>query len=162
MSKLTTPTNLIENPPTLKVEIQPKPDFWSDVMVTATDGAYGGIWYWADSTKSPEGNNALECTKVVNGHDVDEHWIGYWIRTKEATGSAIWDDKVFYSPYRVTWKTLAVGMEYLLAGKDANGRSLPLSDHLVRGVVEQDAGEIDSDLADVIVQLGVFGEVVFG
>jgi hypothetical protein len=46
-------------------------------------------------------------------------------------------------------------------GEDAH-LSVRYRDHLLKAYREEDAGEIDSDDADNLVQLGLFGKVVYG
>lgn len=60
----------------------------------------------------------------------------------------------------VTHDTVMDGIRRILDGTVKISQDL--RDHLAAGVSEGDAGEIDSDVADCIIQVGLFGELVYG
>ena len=83
------------------------------------------------------------------------------IKTTVTIGDKYFDDLVYWKPFLVDWNVLANGAQYLLLGKDVMGRSISSSE-TVEGLLTQDAGCIDAIGADVLVQLGVFGQMIFG
>lgn len=141
---------------TLRVEVTPEKQFWSDLMVTAFDGQYGGCWYWA----TPANDNWLHTEAMVAGHDVENLWTATDIKLKEPLGDPLMD-QMFNDGYRVTWHTLCWGFKYALRGTDAYGQPAGYSD-LQKAMLQQDPGEVDADAIDVLVQMGVFGQVIFG
>lgn len=119
----------------------PREQFLSDVIVTAIEG---GIGYWAVCLQYQwEGN------VVVTDHR--QHGGGTLaIISPTDTGSI----------YTITPNTIAHGIAVLQA--DSTVCAASLRDKILAASRENDAGEIDSEAADVIVQAGLFGEVVYG
>lgn len=142
----------------VKVSVQLTREFLSDILVTAFDGNCGGCWYWA----SPDwgfaitpGSSWLE-GEPIHIKDGDTNYNTLWskvhiIEPCEVSGQM--NDRHF----AVTQETVAKGIQQFLDDPLWNR-----SAHLYTGVTELDAGEIDADLADSIVQQGLFGEVVYG
>lgn len=103
-----------------------------------------------------------------------EGGIGYWARTRnyrwdegdDAAGQAYATVEVFDADGALAdWKlvnadTVAHGIGKI---RDANFKINPDLRALILGAdAENDAGNIDADAADVIVQAGLFGEIVYG
>ena len=61
--------------------------------------------------------------------------------------------------YQVNVNTIRDGIQLLLTGKAEmmQGRK-----YVLKALIEQDLGYIDSDVLDMIVQAGLFGELVYG
>lgn len=128
---------------TLKIEL---PDtFLDDVRTTATEG---GIGYWSETLdytwRYPNGRTVLVPL------DVDE-------TLDPATRTAVVDGQ---TGIVVDRDVIARGVGYLLDGTVRVGTYL--LDMVTAGVRQGDAGEIDSDGADVIVQAGIFGKIIYG
>jgi hypothetical protein len=114
-------------------------EFLSDVLITAVEG---GINYWASVSEYKPQNNPSS----VRVHEFDEdtgEYIepGVLITTKEI-GAVVKrimdpDDDIKYV--------------------DNHTRSI-----VFQGAMEDDAGEIDADIADAIMQIAVLGEIVYG
>jgi hypothetical protein len=68
---------------------------------------------------------------------------------------------LFQQSMRIDHKVIAKGMQMVLDDKDSNGNAINRGS-LQSSILRQDAGDIDSEDADVIVQLGAMGEVIFG
>lgn len=120
--------------------------FLSDIMITAFDGSYGGCWYWAQ----PAGDDWL---RTNNKEDVlEQQWLSAAIIDKESADA---EDDVFI----VQLSTLRDGIQTLLADEPIRS---DLMQHLHTAITELDAGEIDAELADCIVQTGLWGKVVYG
>lgn len=142
----------------VKFEMELDESFLGDVMVTAFDGMYGGCWYWA----APGKDDWLEKQTIEsNGHDMEEGWSKAYITWGPEGGPGGQQDAILANGKWVGWETLKTGIQYLLNGKDAYGHEVFLDD-LLQAVCTQDAGMIDSSGADIIVQLGLLGQVVFG
>lgn len=133
---------------TLKVniEVSLSEEFLSDILIIAFDGQYGGCWYWAQAAYPAEGERKW---LVTNGETdiMKQRWL-----------SARIED--FGKQWVVDHKVLADGIRRLLDG------TVKVNDEIVgavmRAVREGDAGEIDSEAADCIVQAGVFDELIYG
>lgn len=121
-------------------------EFLSDILVTAFDGSYGGSWHWA----APVVRGTRSAWKVDKDTDT---WLSVHITEK-------FDEDEATQPGD-TWKVdhamLARGIQRLFTPG-----VLPRRGDIRNAVLEQDAGNIDSDGADVLVQLAVFGELVYG
>ena len=123
---------------TVTVDIELKDEFLSDVMCIALEG---GIGYWCVASKivrSTLQNSPLTYMQF-NASDVDG------------------DD---FKSVPVNFDTIANGIKLALE-PDAriNGAT---REAIFRGVTCNDAGEIDADAADAIVQFGMFGRIVYG
>ena len=110
--------------------------FLNDVIVCAVEG---GIGYWSQ----------------VRDYrwEKDDDWN---ITEASATVVPFDDPKV----YKLTWETVEDGIRKVLAGTVKVHSSYVGS--IAVAAAEGDAGEIDAELADIIVQAGLFGEVIYG
>ena len=132
-------------------------EFIGDVLVTAFDGDYGACWYWALAEDcedmTPAGVDVNEDTKDYIG--------GPWWTAVRFTKPPSEDDPPESEPTTVVIdKDLVVrGMELVLTGQHTGPQ---IVGWLRQSVEENDAGMVDADVADCIVQCGLFGEVVYG
>jgi len=130
-------------------------EFVSNVLITAFDGSYGGCWYWADLYR-----DGTEPAFRVTEPDT---WTGVRIalgdQVEETTGEDVLDSLMEAGVW-VDADTIRVGIQRLLDG-DVKVNDYIL-EYLTRAVAEADAGDVDSDVADCIVQAGVFGKLIFG
>jgi hypothetical protein len=116
-------------------------EFISDILITAFDGGVGACWYWAVPAPSPRNGRWL--------YTSGELWESVLVREYEN------DIDIF-----VTHTVVAMGLRKILDRQvEINAGLLG---HIAAGVAENDAGEIDALCADVIIQAGVFGKVVYG
>lgn len=108
---------------------------YGDVLVTAVEG---GIGYWAEVKSYKWRSGDVECQ--IREIDAENQASGYWhIMTEKDISRAmhrIASRKVETNPYIVKE----------IAGALAN----------------KDAGDIDSELADVVVQVALFDEIKYG
>jgi len=122
------------------------PQFLHDVFVTALEG---GIGYWSDC-------HEYRWSLGAPSHEAD--LVGFYATVVDAEGD---DDTV----HRIDRPAIVRGVERILTGQ-ATCCGKPIGSHLVgtvaRAVVGGDAGDIDAEIADVIVQIGLFGEIVYG
>lgn len=118
-------------------------DFLSDVLTTAFDADYGGCWYWA----APR----IHGTRPLSAWNIDgEVWIAVTIVEREASG-----EKRKWCV--VDHGRIVKGIERLFSRGCLPGRN-----DIRNAILKGDAGDIDANAADVIVQLGMFGELVYG
>lgn len=129
---------------TVKVERTLSADFLSSVLITAFDGNYGGCWYWC----SPYGDDWLKTD--------DDDWTNVQIALDEETGIPVVDS---HSHFNADHLVVRNGIQMIMSG-DLIDDSIKA--YVVAGVLEDDAGNIDSIAADCIIQVGIFGKVVFG
>ena len=119
-------------------------DFLDDVLVTAFDSQYGGCWYWA----KPAGRG----------------WIQQDCGTEEQTWSGVeitWEEREEegMDPVVVDHALLVTGIQRILDSKDIRKQ---IKELMETAVFQDDAGDVDADLADTIVQYALFGEGVYG
>lgn len=117
--------------------------FLADIIITAVEGGTG---YWAAVSgyvwcDAEEGERAANTKATL--HELDD-----------ATGAFDGDT------HDLTIETVAAGIGKIKRGEV--GVRADLLEAIKRGDAENDAGDIDADCADVIVQAGLFGEVVYG
>jgi hypothetical protein len=127
---------------TITIRMDITQEFLSDLLVTAFDGSYGGSWYWArPNIQSPE------------------QGAKYWLETDGDlwTVCHIRDLEDPDRKFKVDHQVLIRGIEKLFEPGVLPGRG-----DIRNAVLAQDSGNIDVDAADVIVQLGCFGELVYG
>jgi hypothetical protein len=95
--------------------------------------------------------------------DTAGYGIGYWVET------AVWDeDGKTYTiteqetadEFVITYRRIAKSIEELIAGK-SNVRD-SIIDNLRKAVTEDDGSYVDADVADVVIQYAIFGEMVYG
>lgn len=109
----------------------------ADIIIGAVEGGTG---YWAS----------------VSGYK----WSDEEPATTRATLHVLDPDDDDDGPHAVTIETVATGLARILApGFGINAR---LRETIAQADRENDAGYIDADGADAIVQAGIFGEVVYG
>ncbi len=141
----------------IKVERELDDEFVSDVLVTAFDGSYGGCWYWADSKRVDENQGPWGYVSEEEG--ADWAFVNITLQQGDDTGNKVLD-AMMQKGVRVDGEAIRVGIQRIMDGDV--GVSDDIRNHIVRGVLEGDAGEIDAIGADCIVQAGVFGELIYG
>lgn len=111
--------------------------FYADIIITATEGGTG-YWAWAE----------------------DYHWSDKEPDTTRVTLRDMEDDRL----YAVTLRTISRAFGLLAAREDQLPKHVSpgYAKRLLQAYRERDAGEIDSSDADNIVQIGLFGELVYG
>lgn len=114
-------------------------EFLSDVITTAIEG---GIGYWSVTLQYQADGRAI--VGEVRGPGT------------QATISPTDSEAV----YVITPSTISVGLSQLRRGTAAVNRDL--LGHALVAETNLDAGDIDADVADMIVQVALFGEVVYG
>lgn len=127
--------------------------FLSDCLTTATESGTAAVWYWA------YGEEVIRA-KAGDGSGLDALSVTCLKGLSDDTGSDNDEEgnpKVFGD---VTLDTVALGIQRILSGEV--GISPHLVAYLVSAVKEQDAGDVDADVADCIVQAGLLGELVYG
>lgn len=137
---------------TVKLTMELTPEFCGDVLVTAFDGGYGGSWYWAD----PSGD-AWPVT--VSGISDDAVWHEVHIKWDFSDCPSPVMQYLYQEAYKangyvkVDHEVVRVGLQWAID----QGRQFALE-----AVREMDAGEIDANAADTIVQHGLFGKEIYG
>ena len=113
--------------------------FLADILITAVEGGTG---YWA----------------AVSGYD----WSDEEPATTRVTLHEVNDDETAYdgAQHQVTIDVIATGVHRALDRETRVNQTIRES--IAMGHIENDGGYIDSDAADVIVQLAVLGEITYG
>lgn len=127
----------------IRVDKELSDDFIGDILVTAFDGSCGGCWYWARPYRMVDGKSAWVMDKTR------DLWISVTISDKERHDGMIYivDHAVIVTGIIRAFESTNTGEEFRAVRE---------------GVLTDDAGMIDSGAADVIVQLGLFGAVIYG
>lgn len=120
-------------------------EFISNVLITAFDGSYGACWYWCEADK-----NFLTTMKFTGSDDV---WTECRIKHEDEDGQSD-------VARTVNAEVIRVGIQRILDEPDSCAQYI--REYVSQGVSERDAGMIDADAADAIVQIGLFNELVYG
>ena len=129
------------------IRFKVSPSFIGDILVTAFDGTYGGSWHWARPYEKVEGISAFEINKET------ETWVAVTVSYEDPNVGG-------RKATRVGHGTILKGIRTIL---DCNsGKFGPAKKNLAESIGQQDSSNIDADLADTIVQAGVFGEIIYG
>jgi hypothetical protein len=114
-------------------------DFEIDVLTTACEGGIGHWCYAAGEVVRREDLGILEITDLQDTEG-DDDWRVASLKANQITA----------------------GIHRALAFRNSKGRAPSWHDELARAWRDQDAGMIDVGIADVIVQMIVFNEIVYG
>lgn len=123
----------------LKIQREIPEQMLSDILVTAFDGGYGACWYWAEPAK--EGWLQI---------DDKGEWLSVTIKEQEEGGSGK------EGPFTVSLETIGKGIEKLF-----EDGVLPRRGDIRNEILSPDCA-LDAEGADIVVQLGLFGELVYG
>ena len=128
----------------VKVKAEVTEEFLSSIMIAAFDGTYGGSWYWASPNREVEGGWLV--VKEEGALGSDQPWLAAHIFCEE-------DEDGDAQMHEVTHAVLAKGLQGMI---DAG------SDNIQQAIFDDDAGMIDANDADSIVQEGLFGRQIYG
>lgn len=131
---------------TLKMEVEIPEKLLGDLLVTAFDGAHGGCWFWCHS----DGDYQINERFVM---DDPENVLSIWRKVQIVTDEE--DDA-----YAVDHSNLASGMQLIM--NQPKGKYNKLKALIGEAVMNDDAGVLDANDADTIVQFALFGEEVYG
>lgn len=127
-----------DDPVTITVTLPVSAEFVHDVFVTACEG---GINYWAEVDQYHWSDG--------NGND---DLFGFF---------AVIHDGEDPTKFRVDASVIANGLQRVSAGPVEHlGEGLRAN--IVKATIAGDAGEIDANDADTIVQVGLFGRIIYG
>lgn len=131
-------------PQTITIELPVSDQFCRDVLCTAVEG---GSNYWASFTvlDSHQGENGSEYQRVqASDEEADDGktWIVGLDELREGMRRLVHQD---YSN-KASWAT----------------PSASYSAAMVAALRDDDAGQVDANLADIIFQLAAFGHIVYG
>ena len=119
------------------VEVEVTKEFCSDVLIIASEG---GLNYWAERVRVTD--------------DADD-------QLRESISFIREDDESYPAErFTVNHEDVVRGIQKLLNGEVHVNAAI--REYIHRGVITNDAGNIDSDAADCIVQAAAFGDVVYG
>ena len=110
----------------------------ADILITAVEG---GIGYWSQTVTYRWTEGPIHTYADIIEVDEDE-------------------DEEDHKHHKIDLEVIKRGIERCLSG--AVKPSPSLREMIHRAVVEDDAGHVDSDAADVVVQAGLFSEIVYG
>lgn len=117
--------------------IDPRQQFLVDIFVTANEG---GIGYWA--------------TTIRQSYKPASPYL--YILDREALEG----DEPAHKKYMVTASAIETALAKIVEGKVTMDPQI--ADSVLTANATNDAGDIDSVAADVIVQVALFGEIVYG
>lgn len=114
----------------------------SDILISALDNPYGGSRYWVQNVR----------VKTNDADDIlDEIWLSATFEDAEA------DHK---TNYFVNLDKIVTAIQSILDQTITCNKVI--YDTLFRAIREDDSGYVDADVADVILQVAVLGEIVYG
>lgn len=146
---------------TITIQINLPDQFIYDVLTIAVEG---GINYWAVCSEI----NRDAQYGVISAVLQDLEWHMTHARC-EATcrmagapkGATCEEyDQIDFRDESIDYDTVVAGLTDLLAGRVEVAPYI--REYIERGIREGDAGEIDAEAADAIIQAGLFGELVYG
>lgn len=116
-------------------------DFLMDVMTTMVESGGQCLWYWYDF-------------ELVDVHrrEGDLAVMEFTYRCENPNEDGVLTGTI--TPLKV-----AKAIETVLGQEMVNST---ICEYIIRGVKDNDAGDIDADAADCIAQVIAFGEVVYG
>lgn len=118
--------------------------FIKDIMVTMVESGYDSLFYWGTPITIERDSDSYP--HLIAVLDDDEEY-----ETQEAADNP--------TVHTLTRDMVAPAIEKILNKRLVGSE---LMHYLMRGVMEGDAGDIDATLADCILQVALFGEVVYG
>jgi len=122
---------------------------WDEIAAgTLTTAAEGGIGYWADyeTVRYKDGPHAGWVVAIKNFTDAE-------------TGEAF-DDSVKMLRTQVNNNSLFGAFRKVIEGKVQVAPYI--RKWVIQSIADGDAGMIDAEAADVLVQVAIFGDIVFG
>ena len=128
-------------------KLTPREQFLRDILCTAVEG---GTNYWAQVDQIRRDGYRPDA-RVGDPGFGDWTYIGYTLHDVEGDGEE----------YVVTVETVKRGLK-LLTQDTKIGLRKDLRAAVMVANISNDAGEIDSEAADCIIQAGIFGEIVYG
>lgn len=131
---------------TLKMEVEIPEKLLGDLLVTAFDGVHGGCWFWCHSDQTYSLDERFAMDDPTN---VLSTWQRVQIETDEENDQ-----------YAVDHGNLASGMQLIM--NLPKGKYDKLKALIGEAVMNDDAGVLDANDADTIVQFALFGEEVYG
>lgn len=127
---------------TVSVDMGITERFVSDVLIGALDNPYGGSRYWIQNVR----------VKTNDADDIlDEIWLSATFEDTEADHTM---------KYFVNLEKMVTAIQSIL---NQNVTCSPvIYDTLLKAVREDDSGYVDADVADVVLQVAVLGEITYG
>ena len=103
----------------------------------------------------------VEAIVEVGGYSI-AYWAQAMVEADDGIGVAWYEEEGnpdTLTRKNATWEQLARGLMEVAFGRGARS---DLVEHARRAVINDDAGEIDGEIADVAIQYALFDEIVFG
>lgn len=174
---------------TVKISKELPEEFFGNILLTAFDGSYGYSWNWFRPLRRSDGSYWLHGNRDTwmsvqvalmedyhTGNDIFDSeegflvdhsalagaierillddYVGLWRQASPREQSAFKEDGAVYGRR----SKLDAGVLMVETGETARA-CVPT---LLSAVTAADAGDIDAEIADAIVQVACFGKVVFG
>lgn len=131
-------------PYTVELRFVLEDQFLQDVMTTMVESGSDALWYWDD----------FEMVSVKRREDEYHEVMEFSFRCLDGDGEEV---RFTMTPLKV-----AKAIERTLSADDEALCGQVISEYIISGVKDNDAGDIDAEAADVIAQVATFGEVVYG
>jgi len=120
-----------------------------DIFVTALEG---GIGYWSICENYHWKKKNVKSEKIGDDEDLD----GFYADVIETDDPEETDAK----KHKIDYSTIEKGLKRICETDVKLSETIKNS--IIQAVMEDDGGNIDADSADVIVQIGLFNEIVYG
>ena len=131
----------------MKAQIKITEEVLSDILITAFDANYGGCWRWCE----PDGIQVQGRNQGLARGDHEDIWISVTVINNIQE-----DERRFQRKYIVNHKVLISGIEQITSTTGSLYHGV-----LIDALAEGDTGMIDANMADTIVQLGLWREEIY-
>jgi hypothetical protein len=138
---------------------QERKQFLHDVFVTALEGGIGywskvSDYHWTNADAEADNSTTLDSADLDGFYAVIHDFVAAESDPKATQDYSTWPQ------HRITRAVIQRGIGKV-ADKDFRVRD-DIRKNILAGSAMNGAGDIDSECADVIVQAGLFGEIVYG
>ena len=136
-----------------KMDVEIPHNLLADIMCTAVESGPGSVWYWARSIS--------EYIKSERDHAMyNDAYYWFKIVIMDDDGMPELDEDGNMQVHKVEYQDIVKGLQFVL---DQTGEVWDNWKRIImEAIIEDDASMIDSDLADDLVQFGLFGKKVYG
>lgn len=146
--------------------LTPREEFYADILTIAIEG---GVNYWAEVTDYHHGLNfdgnhtTRETLPTATLTDTTDTITTANLHPKQTHGTATITD---WDGNNTTATTLTVNVDTIRRGWNALRKNKGVADRILRAMrtAERtlDAADIDAEVADCVLQAGMFGKVILG
>lgn len=145
---------------TLQVTVTLKDEFLSDIIINASETAFSwfNFRYGARTWLNPATGQKITNDRALRAHRDLECEGPFCICAPFSYDKPNEDEGTLGGLSKLDFDTVTEGLRRIISGECKCG----VAGEIAAAVALQDAGQIDANLGDCIVQAAVFGEIVYG